>query len=154
MAPAVVSAISSIAPYRLSHTVPPFRHSLCLALFILFIFLYFLFLFIFAFSGAPCVCSICRQLSARARSCTTLKRPPPRTALCPCPNVRATRRAHLIDVPCRASPPPPSAAAAPAPVPRSEIVGAGGATSRMRRGGGGRRREPRRPRRCASKRSP
>ena len=35
------------------------------------------------------------------------KRPPPHAALCPCPNVRAIRRAHLIDVPCRASHPPP-----------------------------------------------
>ena len=38
-------------------------------------------------------------------------RPPPlphaplHIALCPCPNIRAIRRAHLIDVPCRASQP-------------------------------------------------
>ena len=38
--------------------------------------------------------------------CTSDSHPPLHIALCTCPNIRAIRRAHLIDVPCRASQPP------------------------------------------------
>ena len=86
MAPAVVSPISSIAPCRLSHTLPP---------------------------PAPSVSALFagdyRQGNRRQKHAPQddydFKRPPPHTALCPCSNVRAKGWAHLIDVLCRASQP-------------------------------------------------
>ena len=54
--------------------------------------------------------AIWRGVRARARVVGVgvgPKRPPPHNALCPCPNVRAIRRAHLSNAPCRASHPTP-----------------------------------------------